>query len=119
MKSASCDGSDPDIVSSDSPSCLLLITELRAEPYSLTLGDVVKAKVQARNVNGWSPLSTVNTVGGQIETEPLQMTAPTNGDGTSQSQVVIDWTALPDLESMGGSEIISHHLMWDQGTNGA
>lgn len=118
VESDSCDGTDVDMVASSQPYCILTITELRAEPYSLVQGDVVKAKVQARNVNGWGPISTENTVGALIEVEPHQMQQPQNGDGTSQSQIVVNWEALPDLESKGGVDVISYNLQWDKATNG-
>lgn len=41
VQSSSCDGSDPDIVNSLVPSCLVPMTELRAAPYNLTQGAIV------------------------------------------------------------------------------
>lgn len=42
------------------------MTELRSAPYNLVQGDIVKAIVQAKNVNGWGPLSEPNTIGAEI-----------------------------------------------------
>lgn len=75
-ESASCDGSDIDTVNSATPFCKLTIQELRAEPYSLVQGDIVKAQVQARNVNGWGPLSNQNTIGALVQVEPHKMSVP-------------------------------------------
>ena len=38
---------------------------------------------------------------------------------TQQSQLAVEWLALANLESMGGVEVISYHLQWDKGTDGA
>lgn len=82
-ESATCDGSDIDIVSSATPFCKLAIEEIRAEPYTLVQADIIKAQVKARNINGWGPLSNQNTVGALVQVEPHQMSAPVNADGTS------------------------------------
>lgn len=63
LETKSCDGSDLDIVQSLKPSCLIRFTELRADPYNLIQAAVIKATVEAQNVNGWSPISLPNTVG--------------------------------------------------------
>ena len=60
-ETASCDGTDSDIVISQTPSCLVSVSELRKAPFSLTKGMIVKAQVKARNIEGWSPLSNTNT----------------------------------------------------------
>lgn len=44
-ESAYCNGQDVDLIASTDPSCLVEMTELRAAPYSLSQGYVVKAKV--------------------------------------------------------------------------
>ena len=114
-----CDGTDSDIVSSNAPSCVIPMIALRAVPYSLTKGSIVRAKVQSRNVNGWSPLSIQDDNGAVIETEPNQMQAPTKGASTNQQQVEVMWTAFSDSESAGLAEITSYHVQWDKATSGA
>ena len=47
---ANCDGSDSDIISSTS--CLVSMSVLRAAPFSLLLGDFIRAKVTATNPLG-------------------------------------------------------------------
>lgn len=49
---------------------------LTGTPFSNTLGSIVKATVEARNVVGYSTPSTVNTVGADVRTVPL---SPPNG----------------------------------------
>lgn len=44
-QSLTCNGSNPDIVSSQTPSCLVKFTELRAAPFLLTQGTLVQATV--------------------------------------------------------------------------
>lgn len=75
-ESASCDGLDIELLNSAEPSCLVSFSELRALPFSLTQGTIVKAIVQAKNINGWNPQSNVNTEGVTIQTEPHTMSAP-------------------------------------------
>jgi len=45
------------------------------------------------------------------------MSAPFNALGTSQSQINIEWTVLPDLTEKGGCEITSYHLQWDKNSD--
>jgi hypothetical protein len=66
VESPSCDGGISEILSMTDPWCLILMTELRSAPYNLVQGDIVKAIVQAKNVNGWGPLSEPNTIGAEI-----------------------------------------------------
>jgi len=44
-ESATCNGTDSNIVSSATPSCLISISELRLAPYSLTEGMLIQATV--------------------------------------------------------------------------
>jgi hypothetical protein len=65
--------------------CLIPMTVLRASPYSLSYDKVVQVRVSAKNSRGWNTVSPVNTVGANIKTEPLQMSAPTKGSSNSNS----------------------------------
>jgi hypothetical protein len=69
-QTASCDGTDPDIVASPIPSCLVELTELISAPYSLVQGDLVRAVVKSRNMDGWSPISEMNSVGALEQVTP-------------------------------------------------
>jgi len=81
----------------------------------LPLGQLIQAKVSAKNLIGFSTYSTLNTVGVLAQTEPLKPAAPTRSAGTSQIQLVVDYTfstnelAPTGLEN-GGSTIISLNL---------
>jgi hypothetical protein len=63
-------------------SCYVPMTELRQE-FGLPYGRLVVAKVQAQNRRGWSVLSESNTSGALIETEPVKMQLPVDGEFTS------------------------------------
>ena len=47
------------------------------------------------------------------------MTAPSSIVAlTSQSQISVEWEALPTLNAMGGVQVTSYNLQWDKATNG-
>jgi hypothetical protein len=94
---AECDGADPDVVSSRE--CRVLLTTLIASPYSLTLDQLVVARVQAYNSFGWSVVSQPNTGGAKIQTEPAQMPAPVYVDASSSiDQITVQIDALTSTE---------------------
>ena len=64
-----CDGTDPTIRANRY--CILPMTALRASPFLLSQGTVIKVTVEAMNVVGYSTPSTLNSVGADIRTEPL------------------------------------------------
>lgn len=81
--------------------CLVKMEDLRAEPYLLTYGTLVVARVSARNERGMSAPSEPNTDvnGARIQVEPTQMQPPARvtgavGDtaGTGPTQLVVTWT---------------------------
>lgn len=80
-------------------------------------GDLVKARVQAENIIDWSDISPEMDDADAIAVQviPGQMDPPIRGDGTSSSQIVVNWTAPAND---GGSSIISYNLQYDQGTSG-
>lgn len=63
-----CDGSSSIILAN--MYCLVPMSVLRASPYSLTYGTIVKAQASAYNQFGWGPVSSANTAGATIRTEP-------------------------------------------------
>lgn len=75
--------------------------DLRAEPYLLTYGTLVVARVSARNIRGMSEPSEPNTDvnGAKIQVEPEQMQPPVrvtgavgSSLGTGPTQLVVTWT---------------------------
>jgi hypothetical protein len=67
---ASCNGASTAIVAMALPQCVIPISYLTESPYSLIQGDLVAAVVNAYNIEGWGPLSTVNSIGALIEIIP-------------------------------------------------
>jgi hypothetical protein len=100
------------------PQCIILVTTLTQGPYSLVQGDLVAAVVSAYNIEGWGPVSTVNTAGALIEVIPSKMVAPTSGPNTLENQIHVKWVALLGVNT-GGKTITSYNLQWDKATNGA
>ena len=47
------------------------------------------------------------------------MAIPTKNAGTSDTQVVVDWTAVSTSPGNGGSTVLTYNLQWDAGTSGA
>lgn len=76
-----CDGSSSIILAN--MYCIVPMSVLRSSPYSLTYGTIVKARASAFNQFGWGAVSTTNTAGATIRTEPIQMIAPLRGSETS------------------------------------
>jgi hypothetical protein len=62
-----CDGTNAGIIAA--LNCDVPLTVLRST-YGLVYDDLVQARVQAQNANGWGSLSQVNLVGARVQTEP-------------------------------------------------
>lgn len=80
-----CDGSSFVIMSN--LQCSIPMSILTNAPFSYTLGTTIVARVSAHNANGWSGTSTPNTSGATAKTVPAEMSAPLNGNGTSNTQI--------------------------------
>ena len=83
--------------------------------FRLPLGQLIQAKVAAKNLIGFSAYSTLNTLGELAQTEPSKPVAPTRNAATSQTQLVVDYpfsttAAAPAGLEDGGSTIISLNL---------
>jgi hypothetical protein len=104
-----CDG----VVSS--LSCTWPIAYLMSN-YAYATGDLPLFKARARNIDGWGEQSNPNSGGATIMTVPAAVTAPTEGSSTSHTQIETYWTALTALADIGGTDITSYALEWDQGS---
>ena len=62
----------------------------------------------------------MNTSGARIRVIPGKAFAPTEGAGTSQTQIQVEWQALTAAteDGTGSSPILSYQLMWDNGEGG-
>jgi len=106
-----CDGTTAPI--KDDDECFVPITFLISS-YGYVQGEIVYARVRARNANGYSSYSSVNTGGQTIQTEPATMNTPYD-DGSTSSTIVISWAALTGDIPTGGTPITSYHLDWKVG----
>jgi hypothetical protein len=84
--STSCDGKDAAVLSTRS--CQLSYVELRGSQFALTLGMEVVVMVKARNVIGWSPFSTANSVRDIVKTPPLSPTTMVKEEGQTDSSQI-------------------------------
>jgi hypothetical protein len=66
-----CNGADSSIVAA--LQCDIPLTVLTASPFSLVLGDLVRATVAAGNSQGFGTASQVNIEGGSVQTEPAKV----------------------------------------------
>ncbi len=64
-----CDGSVASVIAN--LYCDVPMSVLWASPYNNIYGDLVKAKVSAKNAIGWNTLSDPNTVGAYVQTVPV------------------------------------------------
>ena len=85
---------------------------------SLTEGQLIVARVRARNINGWEAYSQQNIVGALIETEPKTMNIGFNPFLSSVTTVVITWTAL-EITNIGGSPVTSYSIQYQVYGSGA
>ena len=53
--------------------------------YGLAYDTLILVRVQAYNLNGWSPWSVDNAAGQRVETVPTIMALPTEGTLTSEA----------------------------------
>jgi hypothetical protein len=105
-----CDGSRTAVV--DSLNCHVPMTTLRADPYFLSYGGLLVAKVRAKNSVGWGPYSDPNGVGAYVQTEPTTSTTPipTRGSRTDDTRVEVTWTEITLPSETGGAPITSYNL---------
>jgi hypothetical protein len=103
-----CDGSTSTIL--NTRTCTIPMATFVAADHSLAFDALVEVRVTAVNIRGSGPSSTINTAGARIRQIPAQMTTlPTEGTGTSNTQVQVDWTAVTGSGlPTGNSAILSY-----------
>jgi len=82
---SSCDGTNTTI--RDSRSCIIPMATLSSSPHSLAFDTLIEVRVTANNQRGAGETSDINTSGARIRQEPAQMSPPTEGGLTSDSQL--------------------------------
>jgi len=112
---ANCDARDQTVKANQF--CLIPMITLRNAPFSLSLAELVAAKVISLNLIGESTPSQENTAGALIRTEPLKpVTLVERYDsGTTDTRITITYSNLLDQTLSGGSPVLSLNLYWDQG----
>ena len=86
------------------------MSEFLVAPYSYVLLDLIVVRVSAQNSIGFGATSTPNSSGATVKSVPAAMLIPTEGSGTSESQIQVDWSALTSTADTGDSTILSYHL---------
>lgn len=91
--------------------CDVPLTTLRAAPFNLALGDLVRVKARARNAVGVGPFSQANVDGATIQTEPQQVTGLTFVEAASTaSEITVSWNELTTTAETGDSPIIEYQV---------
>lgn len=105
-----CDGSQLQIIAN--MYCDIPMTVLRAAPYSLTKGMLIKVIGRAYNLYEWGQFSQVNVEGATLETEPVGIVSLSYVDSavSNNLQVQLTWTRLTSASDIGGSPIIDYRL---------
>lgn len=113
---SNCDGSSSSVITNTL--CSVPMSEFTGT-LGLSYGDLIVAKVLATNARGDGTASAENTSGATVATVPqAPSTVPTEGSGTTTSQLVVEWAALTG-DATGGSAITSYELVIDDGAGGA
>lgn len=105
----SCSGTEAAIVSN--LRCDIPLTTLRASPFNLVLGDLVRATVAAGNAQGYGLASQVNTEGGTVQTEPAKTVGLTfDAASSSTTAITFTWTAPSGTVATGASPITGYYV---------
>jgi hypothetical protein len=88
---------------------------LQEEPYNLVPGQVVVARVAAKNVHGMGEYLEVES-DVSIQSVPTTMATPgIEPLGGSDDRVKITWAPLYHSSQTGGTELLEYRLFWDEG----
>lgn len=84
--------------------CLVPMSEITdAGMFSYSIDEPIYAKVQARNIKGWSTLSPANAGTTTAEVVPGEIDPPIRGGATTQTQVQVLWADLVTQQELGGA----------------
>ena len=97
-------------------SCSIPMTVLRADPYSVPIGDLIVAEVAAINAKGTSEPSEPNTSGVLGQDAPTVAPVLARGDQTSEIQIELQWEPPTASLDIGGSFITGFKIYWDSGS---
>jgi hypothetical protein len=108
---SACDGSDPAIAASQQ--CTVPLDTLRASPFVLKLGDIVRAKVLAKNSYGSSDFSLVGGTATVVLVPDAPLGLQDDTAVTNSVQVGLKWQ---DGVANGGTSVIDYQVWYDLGT---
>ena len=106
-----CNGSNQYVMGNRS--CVIPMSVFSAVPLSLALGDLITVRASAYNVNGWGPTSVPTATkpitdpnpAATLQTIPTTMNAPVRDPSSSDTQIMVTWTALTNASETGASVI--------------
>jgi hypothetical protein len=93
------------------------MVELTAEPFNLAQGTIVKARVEAKNIIGYSIPSDTNVSGADVRKAPNKPTTPVSrfDEGTTDTQITVYYPLITDTVESGGEALTSLEIWYDQG----
>ncbi|CDW74138.1 pa14 multi-domain protein [Stylonychia lemnae] len=110
-----CDGTSNQVLTN--LYCILPMSIFTEVPYSYLYTNVVKFRISAANSYLFGETSDPNTSGAQVRRKPDQMTKPTQGPQTSDTQIDVQWAPMTTGLTTGNTPILSYNLYWDDGTS--
>jgi hypothetical protein len=111
---SACDGSTAASVADRK--CTVAMTVFTTSPFSLAIGDLIVATVEALNAKGYAAPSPENTSGASAETLPTVGPSAYRGAATSTSQLEVTWDAVAGSPDDGGAAVTDYYVYWDAGT---
>eukprot|EP00347_Sterkiella_histriomuscorum_P017133 403350540 len=113
IDTVNCDGSITAI--RDARECSIPIWDL-IDNFEYKVGDTIKAQIRARNVIDWSVISDPGSSGATIETEPVDMAAPTLTSQTN-TQIVVGFSLVSSTPENGGATVTSYEVDYKLSTD--
>lgn len=96
--------------------CTVPMTVLADSPYGYGVNRVIVVQISAQNSYGYGTSSTPNSSGARLRTVPATPSTPTVGSTATDTQVLIEWTALDFGDESGYVGITSYDLYSDNGS---
>jgi hypothetical protein len=97
--------------------CDVDLATLTAAPFSLALGDEVRAEARAGNSLGFGAYSAASSGGGLIVAVPAAPSASPVRDepACTETEVTVNMPQVTGPTDTGGLPLLSYELEWDQG----
>ncbi len=92
--------------------CHVEMDTLRTQS-NLRQGDLIRAKIRARNLNGWGAYSQVNFAGAVVETRPLKMQSPSfDISSSNNNEIKLTWIPLTLGAETGGIPVDEYRVSY-------